>query len=115
MRFIQDRNKLARINKLAKDGDKKAKEFLLGFSEMSDDDINAYFASLDEKKPEDSLQSLVEYLVGEEEQAIMDYEKAIDFIKNSDLPNMIKESYIAKLEHIKGEEEEHIDELKEIQ
>lgn len=55
--------------------------------------------------PEDA----VPFLVNDEEEAIAGYEKAAEVVAESDLEN--KEEILDTIEHIKEEEEEHIEEL----
>lgn len=124
MRFISDLNKLNRVKKLASQGDGQAKDFLFSFMDMSDEEANAYLASLDAKEEEnpqsemeegkEDWKAIVEALIQDENEAIDGYDKAIKFVSNADLPQLIKTAYLEKLEHIKQEEIEHIEELKEI-
>ena len=119
MRFISDLNKLSKIKELAEQGDEQAKNFLFTFMDMSDEEANAYLSSIavEEEKPQEDKndwKSIVEALVQDENEAIDGYDKAIKFVSNADLPQLIKTAYIEKLEHIKQEEIEHIEELKEI-
>lgn len=118
MRYISDLGKLARVKELASQGDEKAKDFLFDFMEMSDEEANAYLSSIaveDEKqKSEEDLKSIVKALIDDENEAIDGYDKAIKFITNADIPDLVKTAYLEKLNHIKSEEVEHIEELKEI-
>lgn len=123
MRFISDLNKLNKVKELASQGDEKAKDFLFGFMEMDDEEANAYLASLDtEEQPaqeemqegKEDWKSIVGFLIKDENEAIDGYDKAIKYVSNADLPQLIKTAYLEKLEHIKQEEIEHIEELKEI-
>lgn len=54
----------------------------------------------------------VPFLVRDEEEAIAGYEKAAEVVAESDLEN--KEEILDTIEHIKEEEEEHIEELTEL-
>ena len=122
MQYISDLNKLAKIKELAGQGDEKAKDFLFNFMDMSDEEANAYLSSIaieEEKQPEmeeskEDLKSIVKALIDDENEAIDGYDKAIKFVTNSDMPDLIKTAYLEKLNHIKDEEIEHIEELKEI-
>lgn len=124
MQYISDLSKLAKIKELASQGDEKAKDFLFNFMDMSDEEANAYLSSIaveEEKEPKmqeqenkEDLKSIVKALIDDENEAIDGYDKAIKFITNSDMPDLIKTAYLEKLNHIKNEEIEHIEELKEI-
>lgn len=122
MTYISDLSKLAKIKELASQGDEKAKDFLFNFMEMSDEEANAYLSSIaieEEQQPEpqgdkEDWKPIVEALIKDENEAIDGYDKAIKFVSNADLPQLIKTAYLEKLEHIKQEEIEHIEELKEI-
>ena len=125
MTFISDLNKFNKIKELASQGDEKAKDFLFNFMEMSDEEANAYLASISIEEKEQPAQeemeegkedwkSIVKALIQDENEAIDGYDKAIKFVSNADLPQLIKNAYLEKLEHIKSEEIEHIEELKEI-
>lgn len=124
MTFISDLNKFNKIKELASQGDEKAKDFLFNFMEMSDEEANAYLSSIatEEEKPaqeeteegKEDWKAIVKALIQDENEAIDGYDKAIKFISNADLPQLIKNAYLEKLEHIKNEEIEHIEELKEI-
>ncbi len=122
MQYISDLSKLAKIKELASQGDEKAKDFLFNFMDMSDEEANAYLSSIaveEDKQPEmqeskEDLKSIVKALIDDENEAIDGYDKAIKFITNSDMPDLIKTAYLEKLNHIKNEEIEHIEELKEI-
>ena len=119
MRFI-DPKRLAKVNELAKGGDAKAKDFLFNFMDMDDEQANAYLSSLDENPQEENREEVPEWrkviqaLIDDENEAIDGYDKAIKFVSNSDLPELIKAIYLERLNHIKDEEIEHIAELKEI-
>lgn len=120
MTYISDLKKYNKIKELAESGDQKAKDFLFTFMEMSDEDANAYLASISveddpklEEPVEEEWKQIVEALIKDENEAIDGYDKAIKFIANSDMPDMIKTALTEKMEHIKNEELEHIEELKE--
>lgn len=125
MQYISDLGKLAKIKALAEQGDEKAKDFLFNFMDMSDEEANAYLSSIatEEEQPEpqvekqeekEDIKSIVKALIDDENEAIDGYDKAIKFVTNSDMPDLIKTAYLEKLNHIKNEEIEHIEELKEI-
>lgn len=122
MTYISDLSKLAKIKELASKGDEKAKDFLFNFMEMSDEEANAYLSSIaieEEQQPEpqddkEDWKPIVEALIKDENEAIDGYDKAIKFVSNADLPQLVKTAYLEKLNHIKNEEIEHIEELKEI-
>ena len=122
MRYISDLGKLARVKELASQGDEKAKDFLFDFMEMSDEEANAYLSSIaiEEEKPEpqtgheEDWKTIVKALIDDENEAIDGYDKAIKFVTNADIPDLVKTAYLEKLNHIKSEEVEHIEELKEI-
>ena len=124
MQYISDLSKLAKIKELVSQGDEKAKDFLFNFMDMSDEEANAYLSSIaveEEKEPKmqeqenkEDLKSIVKALIDDENEAIDGYDKAIKFVTNSDMPDLIKTAYLEKLNHIKNEEIEHIEELKEI-
>ncbi len=120
MKFI-DANQLTKVKALAEQGDEKAKDFLFNFMEMSDDEANAYLSSIavnEKEEPKENTENdwkaVVEDLIKEENKAIDSYDKAIKYITNSDLPDLVKTAYLEKINHIKNEEIEHIEELKEI-
>ena len=113
MKYISNFKKLAKIKEMANGGDEKAKDFLFGFMDMSDDEVNAYLSSVavdEEKEPDFKL--VVKSLIDDENEAVGGYDKAIKLLTNSNLEN--KDSIIEKLNHIKEEELEHIEELKEV-
>lgn len=123
MKFISDIDKFNKIKQLAEQGDEQAKDFLFSFMDMDDEKANEYLSSIavEEEQPQEEMneskedwKAIVEALIKDENEAIDGYDKAIKFITNSDLPDLIKTAYLEKLEHIKQEEIEHIEELKEI-
>lgn len=80
---------------------------------MSDEDVarvNEPFEGNDE--PELTPEEAVPFLVKDEEEAIAGYEKATEVIETSDVEN--KEEILDTLDHIKEEEEEHIEELTDL-
>jgi formylmethanofuran dehydrogenase subunit E len=80
---------------------------------MSDEDVtrvNEPFKGNDE--PELTPEEAVPFLVKDEEEAIAGYEKAAEVIETSDVEN--KEEILDTLDHIKEEEEEHIEELTDL-
>jgi hypothetical protein len=80
---------------------------------MSDEDVarvNEPFEGDDE--PELTPEEAVPFLVKDEEEAIAGYEKAAEVIETSDVEN--KEEILDTLDHIKEEEEEHIEELTDL-
>ena len=72
----------------------------------------------DSENPENEINPIstpeeaVPFLVRDEEEAIAGYEKAAEVVAESDLEN--KEEILDTIEHIKEEEEEHIEELTEL-
>ena len=113
MKYISDLKKLNKIQEMAKNGDKKAKDFLFNFMEMSDEEINDYLSQIavDDEGNEKVWKSIIEDLIKDENEAIDGYDKAIKYLVNSKLENS---KVLDVLEHIKEEELEHIKELKEI-
>lgn len=126
MKYISDLDKYNKIKQMADAGDEQAKDFLFNFMDMSEEEANAYLSSIaiEEEKPEtpieepvekeEDLKSIVEALIKDENEAIDGYDKAIKFVTNCTMPELIKTAYLEKLNHIKDEEIEHIEELKEI-
>lgn len=101
-----------------KQGDSKAKDFILGYPSMTDEEANAYLSSLD-SAPNDKegqkkqMSGMIEFLSKDELEAIDGYDKAI---KLCDALTMIDEVAVfgGKLKEIKAEEETHLKELMEI-
>lgn len=113
MRYINDFKKLDKIQKMAKNGDKKAKEFLFNFMDLTDEQVNDYLSSIvvnDEEEIQEGFNNILEDLIKDENEAIDGYDKAIKYLSNFN-PNS---SFIERLNHIKEEEIEHIKELKEM-
>lgn len=63
----------------------------------------------DEINPISTPEEAIPFLVKDEEEAIVGYEQAAEVVGDSDLEN--KEEILDTIDHIKGEEEEHIEEL----
>ena len=125
MNYISDLKNNNKIKEMADSGDEQAKNFLFSFMDMSDEEANAYLSKIAVEEPKqeeqveqpeekEDLKSIVKALIDDENEAIDGYDKAIKFVTNSDMPELIKTAYLEKLNHIKDEEIEHIEELKEI-
>ena len=127
MKYISDMKKLAKIQEMAKSGDEQAKDFLFSFMEMDDEEANQYLASIAIEVPEidqenvntnqedQDWKSIIEALIQDENEAIDGYDKAIKYLSNANfVDDVVKTAYLEKLNHIKNEEIEHIEELKEI-
>ena len=127
MKYISDMKKLAKIQEMAKSGDEQAKDFLFSFMEMDDEEANQYLASIAIEVPEidqenvntnqedQDWKSIIEALIQDENEAIDGYDKAIKYLSNANFADdVVKTAYLEKLNHIKNEEIEHIEELKEI-
>lgn len=65
-----------------------------------------------EDEPELAAEEAVPFLVNDEVEAVAGYEKAAEVVADSDLEN--KEEILNTIEHIKEEEEEHIEELQDL-
>ena len=65
-----------------------------------------------ENDPISTPEEAVPFLVKDEEEAVAGYEKAAEVVEASDLEN--KEEILDTIEHIKKEEEEHIEELTDL-
>ena len=65
-----------------------------------------------EGEPELTADEAVPFLVNDEVEAVAGYEKAAEVVADSDLEN--KEEILNTIEHIKEEEEEHIEELQDL-
>lgn len=98
MKFIQNSKKLNQIKKLAKNGDKEAKDFLFGFRDMEEEKANAYLDRFNDIKDNPIID-----LIKLEESAIEEYKKAIEEVENKE-----------PLEKIVKEKEVHILVLKEM-
>lgn len=100
-------------------GDVKARDFILAYPSMTDEEANAYLSSLD-SLPSDSegqkkqMSAMIEFLSKDELEAIDGYDKAI---KLCDSLTLIDEIAVFgdKLKEIKAEEERHLKELGELQ
>lgn len=130
MKYINDFKKLEKINEMAKNGDEQAKDFLFNFMEMDDEAVNDYLSSIAIDVPDENKidqenintqqedvdwKGIVEALIKDENEAIDGYDKAEKYLANSNfVDDVVKTSYLEKIRHIKDEEIEHINELKEI-
>lgn len=130
MKYIKDFKKLEKINEMAKNGDEQAKDFLFNFMEMDDEAVNDYLSSIAIDVPDENRidqenvntqqedvdwKGIVEALIKDENEAIDGYDKAEKYLANSNfVDDVVKTSYLEKIRHIKNEEIEHINELKEI-
>lgn len=65
-----------------------------------------------ESEPELTAEEAVPFLVNDEVEAVAGYEKAAEVVADSDLAN--KEEILDTIDHIKEEEEEHIEELNDL-
>ena len=65
-----------------------------------------------ENNPISTPEEAIPFLVKDEEEAIVGYEQAAEVVAESDLEN--KEEILDTIDHIKGEEEEHIEELTDL-
>ena len=83
---------------------------------MSDEEVarvNEPFENPEiENDPISTPEDAVPFLVKDEEEAVAGYEKAAEVVEDSDLEN--KEEILDTIEHIKEEEEEHIEELTDL-
>ena len=70
------------------------------------------FDNIDNSLGFDSVEDAVDFLVKDEEEAIAGYEKVEDAVEDFDVEN--KKEILDTLDHIKEEEEEHIEELKAV-
>lgn len=130
MKYIKDFKKLEKINEMARNGDEQAKDFLFNFMEMDDEAVNDYLSSIAIDVPDENRidqenvntqqedvdwKGIVEALIKDENEAIDGYDKAEKYLANSNfVDDVVKTSYLEKIRHIKNEEIEHINELKEI-
>lgn len=127
MKYISDFKKFNKIQEMAQSGDEKAKEFLFNFMDMDDEEANQYLASIaldvpeidqnniDTGQEDNDWKSIIEDLIKDENEAIDGYDKAIKFLSNANFADdVVKTAYLEKLNHIKDEEIEHIQELKEL-
>lgn len=110
MKFI-DKENYSKIKELANSGDEKAKDFLFNFMSMSDEETNEYLATLAENEPKESdFNEVIKKLIEDENEAIDGYDKAIKYITNT----INDEAVINKLQKIKDDEIQHIEDLKEL-
>ena len=110
MKFI-DKENYSKIKELANSGDEKAKDFLFNFMSMSDEETNEYLATLAENEPKESdFNEVIKKLIEDENEAIDGYDKAIKYITNT----TNDEAVINKLQKIKDDEIQHIEDLKEL-
>lgn len=66
-----------------------------------------------EESHEENIDDVLDFLIKDENEAIDGYDKAIKFVVNCDkIEGVVKQAYLDKLNHIKNEELEHIEELK---
>ena len=82
---------------------------------MSDEDVaivNEPFEEPIENDPISTPEEAVPFLVNDEVEAVAGYEKAAEVVADSDLEN--KEEILDTIDHIKEEEEEHIEELQDL-
>lgn len=117
MKYINDLTKLKQIQEMAKNGDKKAKDFLFNFMEMDDKEANEYLSqiAINDEGNEKDWKFIIEDLIADENEAIDGYDKAIKYLSNVNFTDdVVKEKYLNKLNGIKDEEIKHIEELKEI-
>ena len=114
MKFIKDQKKYNKIKEMASNNDEKAKDFLFNFMEMSDEEANEYLSqiAIDDEGNQEDWKSIIEDLIADENEAIDGYDKAIKYLINSNVED--KDKKLDVLKHIKDEEIEHIEELKEI-
>lgn len=62
--------------------------------------------------PSDDVETALDFLVKDEEEAVAGYEQVAEVVKNSEVEN--KEEILDTIDHIKEEEQEHIEELEEL-
>lgn len=109
MKYIQN-DKYAKIKELANNGDQKAKDFLFNFMQMSDEEANQYLSEIATDNETSDYAKIIQDLIADENEAIDGYDKAIKYLANIDKEN--KEEIIKKLEEIKADEMQHIEDLK---
>lgn len=109
MKYIKN-DKYAKIKELADNGDQKAKDFLFNFMQMSDEEANQYLSEIATDNETSDYAKIIQDLIADENEAIDGYDKAIKYLANIDKEN--KEEIIKKLEEIKADEMQHIDDLK---
>lgn len=111
MKYIQN-DKYAKIKELANNGDQKAKDFLFNFMQMSDEEANQYLSEIATDNETSDYAKIIQDLIADENEAIDGYDKAIKYLANIDKEN--KEEIIKKLEEIKADEMQHIEDLKRV-
>lgn len=109
MKYIKN-DKYAKIKELADKGDQKAKDFLFNFMQMSDEEANQYLSEIATDNETSDYAKIIQDLIADENEAIDGYDKAIKYLANIDKEN--KEEIIKKLEEIKADEMQHIEDLK---
>lgn len=109
MKYIKN-DKYAKIKELADNGDQKAKDFLFNFMQMSDEEANQYLSEIATDNETSDYAKVIQDLIADENEAIDGYDKAIKYLVNVDKEN--KEAIIKKLEEIKADEMQHIEDLK---
>mgnify|MGYP002521251377 CR=1 FL=1 len=110
MKFL-DKENYSKIKELANSGDEKAKDFLFNFMSMSDEETNEYLSTLAENEPKESdFNEVIKKLIEDENEAIDGYDKAIKYITNT----TNDETVINKLQKIKDDEIQHIEDLNEL-
>lgn len=111
MKYIKN-DKYAKIKELADKGDQKAKDFLFNFMQMSDEEANQYLSEIATDNETSDYAKVIQDLIADENEAIDGYDKAIKYLANIDKEN--KEAIIKKLEEIKADEMQHIEDLKRV-
>lgn len=111
MKYIKN-DKYAKIKELADNGDQKAKDFLFNFMQMSDEEANQYLSEIATDNETSDYAKIIQDLIADENEAIDGYDKAIKYLANIDKEN--KEEIIKKLEEIKADEMQHIEDLKRV-
>ena len=111
MKYIKN-DKYVKIKELADNGDQKAKDFLFNFMQMSDEEANQYLSEIATDNETSDYAKVIQDLIADENEAIDGYDKAIKYLANIDKEN--KEEIIKKLEEIKADEMQHIEDLKRV-
>lgn len=113
MKYLEN-DKYNKIKELASQGDEKAKDFLFNFMDLSEEEANDYLSGLAVGEEKDlDFKKIIKALIDDENEAIDGYDRAIKYVTNSEMED--KEKIIEVLQHIKEEELEHIEELKEME
>ena len=76
------------------------------------EEIPASEPAIPEEEPELTPEEAIPFLVNDEVEAVVGYEKAAEVVEGSELEN--KEEILDTIDHIKEEEEEHIEELQDL-